>query len=404
MPHFSARYWLAALLLGLCLPAYAHHHAQQTPAAAQCQQASPHCAATLTLKADRQGNLWRLFAVDHYLYVQQRLDNGHFAPPLRVNAHPEPILAAGEQRPQLAFGPNGQLYVAWAASMEKAWSCRTRFARAADGQHFSKPITINHDTRPMTHCFGVMQTNPRGDVFIAWLDRRDHADAQAKGQPFDGMSLYYNYSTDNGVSFQTHDIQLATQTCECCRLAMTIGAHGLPMIALRKIYSGSIRDHALVTFTAIDRPLPPQRISFDNWQLNGCPEQGPALLAHQGNWQLLWFDKGRLHYRHAWMANGKRYASQPVLVGAPGAEHPSLAATPTDLYRAWRAWGDGATRIWLQHSQDHGQSWSQPRTIAATQGASDYPELAAAKGKVWLSWLTADAGAQLLSVTPKAFR
>lgn len=360
-----------------------------------CKTPSTACANTVTVAAGPRGHVWLAWVNGKTLYVQQRLQDGKFATPIKVNNQPQTIVNGGEDRPQLAFGSNGAIFAAWTTPMHKHWTCKTQFARSLDRQHFSKPVTINHNHQPMTHCFPSMQADNKGRVYIAWLDWRDHAAADKAGEPYRGMAVYTNWSTDNGEHFQAKDLLIGPQSCECCRIAMALDKKGLPEIAFRTIYPDNIRDHALVTFSASGKPSKPRRFSFDHWQLNGCPESGPAMTRTGDRTHLLWFDKGQLHYRQ--LRDGQ--FSKAVAVGRKGGNHPSIAAGGGVLYRVWQRYSGGVMRIESQYSTDQGQHWSAITPIAHTQGASDYPELVSNGTHVWLSWLTHDDGYHLIKLT-----
>lgn len=383
------------LLVVVCivpLAASAHHHDGHTAAEPTvCSGNQVDCAPVVMAATDANGNLWRLYPTDDGLFVQQRLATHEFAQPLQVTD--EKVLLGNEQRPQLAFGPKGQIYVAWSVPKQAHWTCDTRFAASSDGRSFSAPVTINRDSQQITHCFPVMKTNDKGDIFIAWLDRRNHQAAKQAGKEYQGMALTYSWSADGGKHFAAKDITLEDQTCECCRLAMTL-ADNLPVLAFRKIYPGMERDHALVRLSSLDTFEPAERVTFQRWQLNGCPEQGPALLQEGERLHFVWFDQGQLYYKQS--VGGKWTA--PQAFGQKGGEHPDLLAADGVLYRVWRQYAKGAMRVFVQMSQDQGVSWSEDMPLAATENGSDYPYLVQDKLGVWVTWKTDAEGHLLLPI------
>lgn len=390
------------LLLWCCLlatPAAAHsmHMHMTAPAVANdCTTPSPTCAQTVTPAVDHQGNLWRAFVNGKTLYVQERQQNGSFAKAYPVNSTPEAIDNRGEDRPQLAFGPKGEIYLAWTTPLPTDYSGNIRFSRSLDGgRHFSAPITLNHDRHLTAHRFPAMATNADGNIFITWIDKRDQfATAKKADKPW--AAIYYNWSNDQGAHFQNKDLRLENKSCECCRIAMAIDDKGLPLVFFRDIFPGSQRDHALVSFVSASEPKPAQRITFDHWELHGCPHQGPAILHADGRTHFFWFDRKQLYYRYQ-QADGTLSAVQDV--GGPGSERASLAAANGVLYRSWQRYKDNAMTVWLQTSKDHGAHWSAPREVTETKGGSDYPLLVSNGKTVWLSWLTRNEGHQLLPLT-----
>src|SRR5690606_14550135 len=116
-------------------------------------------------------------------------------------------------------------------------------------------------------------------------------------------------STDRGRSF-TPSVVVDTNSCPCCRTAITIGPDGTTYIAWRKHYPGEIRD--IVVAAAPPGTLDfdePVRVHADEWEFPGCPHAGPSLVTdedgrlhagwytgkedRQGLWYAVSDDKGR---------------------------------------------------------------------------------------------------------------
>ncbi len=75
------------------------------------------------------------------------------------------------------------------------------FAKSTDGgQNWGSPIRINTDISTDNYqWFGTMSVAPDGRIDIIWLDTRD-----AVGYPY-LSSLYYSYSTDQGVTWSENE-------------------------------------------------------------------------------------------------------------------------------------------------------------------------------------------------------
>src|SRR5699024_3872531 len=101
-----------------------------------------------------------------------------------------------------------------------------------------------------------------------------------------------------GKTFQTEDIRLQRQTCECCRIAMDFDDKQRPIVLLRDIYPNSERDHSLIRFSSNSEPQKAIRATHGKWQLDGCPHQGAALLKQGDTEHLFWFDRDQSFYRN----------------------------------------------------------------------------------------------------------
>ena len=62
----------------------------------------------------------------------------------------------------------------------------------------------------------------------------------------------------------------------------------------------------------------------------------------------------------------------------------------------WKEFDGTKSTVRWQVSHDSGRTWSDPRTVADTEDASDHPLLAANAGRAYLSWLTKADGYRLI--------
>ncbi len=89
---------------------------------------------------------------------------------------------------------------------------------------------------------------------------------------------------------------------------------------------------------------PAARISEDGWQLDGCPDDGPAMAVDRNNVvHIVWptvigGDNPEGALFHASTKDGRRFTPRrriPTL-GSPKPSHPQIAIDPTgQIYVAW---------------------------------------------------------------------
>lgn len=356
-------------------------------------------AATATF--DAQGHLWLATVKDGHVMVSRSGDRGRtFGAPVIVNAQEEFIAADGENRPKILVGGNGNLYISYTRLLETPFSGDVRFSRSTDGgKSFSAPVTINDNLDPITHRFDAMGINGRGQVYIAWLDKRDAADANKKGEQYSGIAVYYAVSDDEGKSFRPN-AKVAEHTCECCRIAMAPDTDGYPVIAWRHIFDGSIRDHALVK---LDGKRATTRLSYENWNIAACPHHGPSLsIAPDGIYHAAWFSNApeRRGLFYASSSDRGKTFSAPLNFGNPGAQpaHPAVLSLGQRVHLAWKEFDGERTHVVAMHSGDGGKSWSVPAKLASTDDASDSPLLIEGKGQAYLSWNTKKEGFRVIEI------
>lgn len=352
---------------------------------------------------DAKGRLWRVSAGDGFVLVSYSDDKGvNFSEPVKVNRDAESIAADGENRPKIVVTKNDQIDVAYTTSLEKPYSGHIRFSRSLDGGlSFSAPLTVNDNREMISHRFEAMAVDSRGRITLAWLDKRDQSAAQAKGQTYIGNSVYYAVSDDGGASFKPN-VKAADHSCECCRVAIALDANETPVIFWRHVYGKNERDHAMLRLDGKSQTI---RVSYDRWEVDACPHHGGALsIASDGVYHFVWFDNAseRRGLFYAYSANRGKSFSTPLSFGNYEAQaaHPHVLSLGKAVFVVWKEFDGQSSIVRLMTSGDSGKSWSQPRQIAATAGASDNPLLIADGSEAYLSWNTAKEGFRLIGVTP----
>ena len=368
-------------------------------------QAAPsvHCGRTPTAAFDDNGRLWIAFEFDGRVYVSTSdKDLDAFAVPLAVNEDAEEIDVNGENRPKIAVGPAGDVYVSWTRKLPGGFNGEIRFSRSLDGgSSFEAVRTINDDGLMTGHRFETLLVDAGGNIYLAWIDKRDLVAAKAAGEAYAGAAVYYTVSTDHGETFAANR-RVAARSCECCRIAASETPGGEVALFYRGIFGDNIRDHA---FAAVDTggvSLPMRRATDDDWYIEGCPHHGPALAsAGENTFDLAWFTNGStrsgVYYARFNSGDGGLKQLFPVSTAA-SAGHPSLVRMPGRLLLAWKEFTGERTEVRLIGSDDDGRSWSEPVTLADTLRDSDHPFLVTRGDEVFLSWHSADEGLRILPV------
>ena len=354
----------------------------------------------VTAMYDENGRLWQTLIRDRHLYVSHSDDRGTvMSAPVKVNAEPEDILADGENRPKIVVR-KGVIYVSYTQGLAKPMSGDIRFSRSTDGgKTFSGPVTVNDNREVISHRFETMGVNDRGQVFLAWLDKRDLSAAARQGEKYAGAAVYYAVSDDGGASFRPN-VKVADHSCECCRVAMAMDMDGSPVILWRHIFDKNTRDHALLRLDGAPAPV---RASQDDWRVDGCPHHGPALsIGPDGVYHLAWFTgaSGRagLYYRRS-HDRGKSF-TVPMRFGNPDAQpgRPQVLSLGSRVVLVWKEFDGKSSLVRAMGSRGGGATWSAPETLARTAGASDHPQLLHDRGHVFLGWQTANEGFRLIEV------
>ena len=384
-PMKKFAFWLQGLALSialLCIATESHsaEHQHQKPMTGQLGSSAAF---------DRDGALWLVgketSGLEEFLVLRKSLNQGKDWSELARLAG-DKVVASGDERPRIAFGPAGEVYVTYSRPLAKPYTSEVRFIRSDDGgRHFSEPLTVHQDRQVITHGFAAMVVDAEGAIYVSWIDKRDLQAARDRGAAYSGAAQYYAVSQDGGKSF-AGDYKIADNTCECCRSAVALDQQGRPALMWRHVFAPNVRDHAIVALSRDGKLAPPTRASFDNWAIDACPHQGPSMAFGQdGRRHQTWFTGDGLFYAGQ-RADGT--LDTPMRLGGEQSSHADVAVSGNQVEIVWKEFDGATTSIAGLRSTDGGATW-QPRVWASTFGASDQPRLASDRGRIYLIWRTA---------------
>lgn len=387
-PSVPRRMLPVLLMCALPLAAIAH----PAPAGAMHMDMEAEPALSVGAVFDVQGRLWLANVRGDHVVVLHSDDLGKtFSKPVIVNPVAEKIYASGENRPEIALGPQGQVYVAWTQQPTPQWTGLIRFARSTDGGgHFSAPVTVNGGSADVTRGFGSLAVAGNGDVVIAWIDAGERAQAKAAGKTYHGFALDAAWSSDAGQTFGPPK-QVAAHTCECCRTVAAREPDGQVAMMFRMVYPGDIRDHAFAVLHADGKLDDPGRVTFSDWQVAACPDQGPGLaIGTDGVRHAVWYEAA--HGPAIWY--GQLDPGHPprhkLGIGGPGAAHADVAVHGHTVWIAWNQVNVEGYQLLLRTSRDGGAHFDAAHVMATSQAAVGSPQLLVRGDAAYIAWNTAD--------------
>ncbi len=370
-------------------------------------------AIAVSVAFDAAGSLWRASVKDDFVQVDVSRDLGKtFSKPVRINPQPQKIGADGEARPKLAIGPEGNIYVTWTEALKTPFSGYIWFARSINqGKSFEKPMIVHQDRAEITHRFEALNVAQAGDnkgnITVAWVDKRDFVAAKAAGKTYDGAAIYYAVSSNKGVSFKPEQ-KLADSSCECCRIATTNKPDGTVVALWRHVFENSERDHMIAEIPQKAGQAPIlKRATYGHWKIDGCPHHGAALArGGEGNdwwgYHMAYFDgndaKPGLYYSRM---DGVAWASSvPKKFGnnANQAGDPAILSIGDKVWLVWRETEAKTHTILGMFSDDGGKSWQDAKVLASTTEKTDNPSLVSKDQQVYLAWNIAKEGFKLIAL------
>ncbi len=358
------------------------------------------CAKATTPLLLPDGTLWLAWTAGGSVSVARSRDLGRsFDAAVVLDPVSKVIDNGPDARPKIVRDGSGRLTVAYSIFKDEHWNAQVLVSRSTDdGRSFSPPRPLSAD--PASQRFEALALLPSGDVFAAWIDKRDAAAAKRAGRDYPGAALAYAWSKDGGETFGTARIA-QDNSCECCRLAVALTPSGHPAILFRNIYDGEVRDHAITTFTDTGESGPVYRVSVDDYKIDGCPHHGPSLaIAADGTYHATWFTNGHVRQGlfYARSTDGGQSFSAPMLLAGPDrqAARPFVLATAEGIWLSWKEFDGERTLVRARVSHDDGSSWSATQTVAQTDDASDHPLLVSDGHGTFLSWMTRNEGYRLI--------
>lgn len=167
------------------------------------------------------------------------------------------------------------------------------------GKSWSPAKTLHSDGIAAEHGF-VSMTNYDDDHFYAsWLDGRNTKTPNpvdtSKHLP---MTIRGGLINKQTLSIQEYEID--KKVCDCCQTASVQTANGV-LTTYRDRTDNEIRDLTVQRFNGATYE---QRYkSNDNWKINGCPVNGPALAADSQRSAMAWYTAA--DSASVWLAYGE---------------------------------------------------------------------------------------------------
>ena len=207
------------------------------------------------------------------------------------------------------------------------------------GKTWSKSKILNEDNVKAEH--GFVSIIPYKDgFFTAWLDGRKTATEGGEGghDHHGEMTLRGAMLDMNGNKI--NEWELDSRICDCCQTSVAIANDG-PVVVYRDRSEDEIRDMSIVRYTN-GQWSAPKTIHGDNWQIKGCPVNGPSISAIGNNLVVAWFSmqdkKGEV--KVSFSKNGGETFGKPIRVNG-GNSIGRVDLAMIDSVSAFVSWMEG---------------------------------------------------------------
>jgi hypothetical protein len=249
--------------------------------------------------------------------------------PTSTNVHPH-----GENMPKLLFKPDGEIIAAWGAgnpNPKNPYSGLVYYSLSFDnGKTWNGLNELVHDTASNDQRYFDLALLPNGAAAITWLDNRTKTNKE-------GSTLYF--AATNGKGGFANELPIGATCCQCCRTDLFIDSKEGIHVVYRDIINDSIRDMVHTVSTDGGKTFSrPERISKDNWVINGCPHTGPSMAENKNGLHFAWYSGGShggIFYCNS-ADNGKTFSKRDSISLKPTAKHPQIITLQNgDLLTVW---------------------------------------------------------------------
>jgi len=334
------------------------------------------------------GRLWRLIPTENAVFLQSSTDNGkNYSQAVRVNSKDQIINVWPENPPIVEIGRSGRIHILYYVNEEQKATSLFTYSDD-DGKTFSKPVHISAQAANARNYMDKMLIDDEGKIYLFWHDTRHE---QHKENPVPGSLTLYYAATENPTSGYFNNLAVSENICSCCRTAAALTTNNYPILLARMVFPDGSRDHALISLGENGNWSTPQRIAYDNWKIDACPEHGPAMaIDKQNRIHMTWFTQGDSHqglyYAHS--DDGGKTISEPSSLGnkayLPG--HADVQTLNDKVLIAWQEFDGSQTHVWSLLSTDHGKHWTAPREIVKASNKTSFPKLISNNKQIYLSW------------------
>ncbi|MBO3700305.1 sialidase family protein [Roseivirga sp. E12] len=270
-----------------------------------------------------------------------------------------------------------------------------RISQSQDnGITWSESFIPHNDGISAEHGFVSMRALPNNQNFATWLDGRNTKVSHDHEHGGSGaMTLRAGIFDSQGKMLS--DWELDDRTCDCCQTSAAMTSKGM-IVAYRDRSENEIRD-IYVTRNLSGEWTEPKPVFNDNWEISGCPVNGPSITASEDRVALAWFTAAK-GYAEVKMAissdagdsfNAPKVISQGNTLGRVGI---SFLSNDT-LAMSWLETNDDIANVMLALFDKNGNEIIR-QSIAQTSvaRASGFPVISHKGGNVVLAWTESQDG------------
>ncbi|MCZ6652069.1 MAG: sialidase family protein [Planctomycetota bacterium] len=303
--------------------------------------------------------------------------------------------------PSMAALADGTLAAHWLAkSGPDTYAYDVNIVLSRDGgESWSDPIVPHRDGVQTEHGFVSMVPLTPQRLGLFWLDGREMA---GEGHAAGGdMALRFATLDADGTLGPEQVVD--SRVCECCQTDAVRTTGGDVIVVYRDRSPLEVRDIGIARLSG-GKIGDPKILSADNWRINGCPVNGPAIDARGTTVAVAWFTQSSLsstHVRLAISRDGGRSFGDPIPIdeGHPLGRVAVLVLPDYSVLVAWLENAEEGAEIRIRSIRPDGAVESSFAAAPTRRSrASGFPQLALVDDQILLAWTDASEGSRVRTV------
>lgn len=277
---------------------------------------------------------------------------------------------------------------------EGTYDYEVRIAQSMDGgKKWSQSIVPHLDGINAEHGFVSIIGNSANDIRAVWLDGRftkteEEENEHGHGHGHGGAMTLRTALIDHQGSISDSQ-ELDNRVCDCCQTAMTM-TDATTTVVYRDRSADEVRDISFVQFQE-DNWSNPNPIHEDNWNIAGCPVNGPVIKSEGKLTAAAWYTmpNEQASVRMKISTDAAKNFGQLIQVADKNAiGRLDLAMSDSKIYLAWvEAEGDEAKILIRQYDSSGNVLQNLEETKISAQRSSGFPSIAILNSnEILLAW------------------
>lgn len=266
-------------------------------------------------------------------------------------------------------------------------------AKKSGANNWSAPIKLHRDSVNAEHGFVSIMPMKDGQFFFAWLDGRntvssDPAHAGHHGHGGGGPMTIRTAIISSELNI-SEEAELDNSVCDCCQTGVASTNNG-PVVVYRDRSDIEIRDMSIVRMEN-GSWTSPKTIYNDNWNIAGCPVNGPRIAANGTQLAIAWFSAAEdsPQVKLIFSKDAGATFEAPIQLDK-GKAIGRVDVEMIDSETAFVSWMEGSDIVAAKVSMDGSILKRYDLAISKEARNSGFPQIALVGNKVMLAWTDAE--------------